>query len=219
MLPARNRRPTHAFAPHSMNLSASRSLGCIVAALLPLVALFLETPPLHSIHNISVSIESQIERSILAAPKLPRELRIVFMSNCFFHGTVRNGDNVTILPDSLGIVGRFENWVGEQPEFANRRVTVFNASVDGTSILDHIAIVSKLAQFSVDAVVIAMAYTEFRTLPLHPLLGNFSSQLESLGVIDDNSLGHSQSRGRWLSMDFQRWLTARKFQLSSLNYS
>ena len=141
------------------------------------------------------------------------------MSNCFFHGTVRNGDNVTILPDSLGIVGRFENWVGEQPEFANRRVTVFNASVDGTSILDHIAIVSKLAQFSVDAVVIAMAYTEFRTLPLHPLLGNFSSQLESLGVIDDNSLGHSQSRGRWLSMDFQRWLTARKFQLSSLNYS
>ena len=202
--------PSHA----SMKLSASKSLGCIVVVALPLAALLVDPPPLHSIHNISVSIESQIERSILAAPKRPRDLRIVFMSNCFFHGAIQNGNKVAILPDSLGIVGRFKEWAGGQSEFAGRNVVVFNASVDGTSILDHIAIVSKLARYKIDAVVIAMAYTEFRTLPGHPLLGTFSSELESLGVFDGNASGWSRSRGRWISMDFQRWLTASKFQLS-----
>ena len=184
----------------------------LIVLLFPVTAVWVDPPRQKSLHNISVSIQSQIDRSVLSKPKAPRELRVAFMSNCFFRGAVRNGNNATVLPESHGMVARFDRWLRGQEEFDDREVTVFNASVDGTSILDHIAIATKLTDYGVDAIVIAMTYTEFRTLPLHPLLGSFSSLLESMDLQGDPS-GFFNSRGRWISFDFQRWLTARKYQL------
>ena len=167
-------------------------------------------PPLTALRIISIPVDAQMAASILAVPRKPGELRIAFMSNCFFQGAVRNGDRTAKLPIELTIVGRFENWVREQPGLRERPITVFNTSMDGTAILDHIAITRKLSEYGIDVLVIAMAYTEFRRLPVHPLLGNLRDILAQGGVdladVDDLS----KSRGRIISMDFQRWVTARK---------
>lgn len=163
-------------------------------------------PPLLALHNISVPMDAQIQRSVLARPRAPGERRVAFISNCFFHGAVMNGPRATVLPDSLSLVGRFRRRAGPS-------VTTYNASVDGTSILDHLALLSILRLYDLDAVVIAMSYTEFRRLPLHPLLGNLRHRLLELGVTEDDVADPGSSRGRVLSMDFQRWLTARKYDL------
>lgn len=163
-------------------------------------------PPLQALHNISVPIDAQIARSVLAPPRPSGELRVAFISNCFFHGAIMNGPRHTVLPDSLSLVGRFRRQAG--PE-----VITYNASVDGTSILDHLALLSILREYEVDVVVIAMSYTEFRRLPLHRLLGNLRDRLLELGVAEEDLAASGSSRGRVLSMDFQRWLTARKYDI------
>lgn len=163
-------------------------------------------PPLEALHNISVPMDAQIARSVLSRPRQAGERRVVFLSNCFFHGAIQNGTRITVVPDSLSLVGRFRRHHGDE-------LAVFNASVDGTSILDHLALLAILRDLDLDAVVVAMSYTEFRRLPLHPLLGNLRAQLLELGV-DEADLGDAaNSRGRVISMDLQRWLTARKYDL------
>ncbi len=174
-------------------------------------------PPLTALRNISIPVDAQIEASVFSAPKKPGELRLAFMSNCLFQGAVRNGARTAKLPVGVTIVGRFENWVSRQPELAQLPVSVFNASMDGTAILDHIAMTHKLAQYGVDVLVIAMAYTEFRRLPLHPQLGNLKESLTQHGVERADIDDLSKSRGRVLSMDFQRWVTARKFDFYNAN--
>jgi len=178
-----------------------------IAALAGLLSLAVTAPPpLQALHNISVPVDAQIERSVLARPRTSGELRVAFISNCFFHGAVMNGPRVTVLPDSLSLVGRFRQQAGPL-------VTTYNASVDGTSILDHLALLSILREYEVDAVVIAMSYTEFRRVPLHRLLGNLRDRLLELGVTEEDVANPGSSRGRVLSMDFQRWLTARKYDI------
>jgi len=169
--------------------------------------------PLRALHNMSLPMDVQMDASILAAPKAPDELRIAFMSNCFFHGAVGNGTLMTVLPDPFTLVGLFEHELRRQPDLDRVPLRVFNASVDGTTILDHLALVAKMSSFDIDLLVIAMAYTEFRKLPLHPLLGNLQSELASLLVDRDDIDDLGKSRGRIISMDFQRWLTARKYDL------
>lgn len=181
-------------------------VGGVAAAAVLILLSAGSPPPLEALHNISVPMDAQIARSVLAQPRQADERRVVFLSNCFFHGAIQNGARITVVPDSLSLVGRFRRDHGEG-------LTVFNASVDGTSILDHLALLAILRDLDLDAVVVAMSYTEFRRLPLHALLGNLRDQLLELGV-DEADLGDAaNSRGRVISMDFQRWLTARKYDL------
>jgi len=193
--------------------------GCVsavVSAALLFFA-FASPPPLRALHTISLPMDVQIDASILARPKAPGELRVAFMSNCFFHGAVRNGQRIAVLPDSLTMVRRFEEWLGTQEGFDKVNLLVFNASVDGTSILDHIALTAKMAEYGIDAIIIAMAYTEFRKLPLHPLLGNLERHLEETGIDLEDTADLSNSRGRVISTDFQRWLTAQKYEFYKIS--
>ncbi len=190
----------------------SRLVPGAIAALLVWPAL-VPPPPLRSLHNMSLPMDVQIDVSILATPKETDELRVAFVSNCFFHGAVANGPQTTVLPEPLTLVGRFEQELADQTDLTAAPIRVFNASVDGTTILDHLALVAKMSSYQVDLLVIAMAYTEFRRVPLHPLLGNLQSYLQALPV-DQADIGDlGKSRGRIISMDFQRWLTGQKYEL------
>ena len=168
--------------------------------------------PLKMLHNISLPLDAQIEASIFARKKKTNELRIAFMSNCFFHGTVMNGARHAVLPDSLTMVREFERWLRGQEKFREREISVFNASFDGTSILDHLALSYKLSEYKIDAIALAASYTEFRELPMHPLLGNLKQYLSHTKVDQNEVDDLSKSRGRLISMDFQRWLTAKKYE-------
>lgn len=169
--------------------------------------------PLHALYNMSLPMDVQMDASVLALPKEPDEFRIAFMSNCFFHGAVGNGPRMAILPEPFTLVGRFEREIRQQRDLSGTPLRVFNASVDGTTILDHLALMARMSAYEIDLLVIAMAYTEFRKLPLHPLLGNLQSDLQGLPVNPADVGDLSKSRGRVISMDFQRWLTAQKYSL------